>query len=151
MPVVLTRNEVRAVLAQMRGLKWLMASLMYGAGLRLMECLRLRVKDVDFDRCEIVIREGKGHRDRITMLPLPLKVKLRKHIEHVHRQHKNDLKRGLGSVELPDALEIKFPRAAWEWGWQWVFPATRFYKDPRSGRYRRHPRSFSDTKTSIQP
>ncbi|MBN2071122.1 MAG: integron integrase [Candidatus Krumholzibacteriota bacterium] len=138
MPVVLTRNEIRAILAQMRGVQRLAASLMYGAGLRLTETLNLRIKDIDFDRGEIIIRQGKGRKDRITVLPDPLKAILMKHIEHVRKQHQNDLQRGLGSVQLPNALEIKYSKTAWEWGWQWVFPAARFYRDTERGVYRRH-------------
>ena len=137
-PVVLSRNEVCAVLANLKGIEWLLASLMYGAGLRLMECLRLRIKDIDFDRNEITVRRGKGKKDRITMLPSPLKLKLRNHVDKVHRQHQLDLKKGRGSVELPYALEKKYPKAAWQWGWQWVFPATRLYRDSKTGEYRRH-------------
>lgn len=137
-PEVLSKDEVRALLAQLRGREWLMASIMYGAGLRLMECLRLRIKDVDFSRNEIVVRRGKGKKDRVTMLPSPIKMKLRTHIENVYKQHQQDLKRGHGSVQLPYALGKKYPKAAWEWSWQWVFPATRFYKDSITGEYRRH-------------
>ena len=122
-----------------------MASLLYGAGLRVLECARLRVKDVDFDRREIVVRDGKGLKDRVTLLPEALRAPLGKHIERVRRQHQQDLAEGLGSVELPTAIERKYPRAAWQWGWQWVFPATRFYRDPETGRPRRHhlPNPFS--------
>jgi integron integrase len=96
------------------------------------------VKDVDFSRGEIVVHDGKGHKDRVTGLPLSLVEPLQTHLQRVRRQHEADLRLGWGSVELPDALERKYPRAAWEWGWQWVFPAQRFYTDPRSGRRRRH-------------
>jgi len=138
LPVVLAREEVREVLGQMRGTPWLMASLMYGAGLRLLECARLRIKDVDFAMGEITVRDGKGRKDRVTMLPYALRAPLAEHVERVKRQHETDLRRKLGSVELPDSLDRKYPRAAWEWGWQWVFPATKFYLDRESGRYRRH-------------
>lgn len=138
LPVVLAREEVRAVLGHMRGTPWLMASLMYGAGLRLLECARLRIKDVDFAMGEITVRDGKGRKDRVTMLPYALRAPLAEHVERVKRQHETDLRRKLGSVELPDSLDRKYPRAAWEWGWQWVFPATKFYLDRESGRYRRH-------------
>jgi len=111
---------------------------MYGAGLRLLECARLRVKDIDFGRGEITVRDGKGGKDRRTMLPLALKGALAAHIERVRRLHERDLRRRLGSVALPDGIERKYPRAAWEWGWQWVFPATRLYRDSRTGRYQRH-------------
>jgi integron integrase len=138
LPVVLARDEVRAILGELRGTPWLMVSLMYGAGLRLLECARLRVKDVDFARGEITVRDGKGGKDRRTMLPVTLKGALAAHIERVSRLHERDLRRRLGSVALPDGIERKYPRAAWEWGWQWVFPATRPYGDPRSGRFQRH-------------
>jgi len=138
LPVVLAREEVKAILGQMRGTPWLMASLMYGAGLRLLECARLRIKDVDFAMGEITVRDGKGRKDRVTMLPYALRAPLAEHVERVKRQHEADLRRKLGSVELPDSLDRKYPRAAWEWGWQWVFPATKFYLDRESGRYRRH-------------
>lgn len=138
LPTVLTREEVHAVLGELHGVPWLMASLMYGAGLRLLECARLRVKDIDFSRFEVTVRDGKGCKDRLTMLPVSLRDPLMAHLERVRRLHQRDLKRGLGSVELPTAIARKHPRATFEWAWQWVFPATRFYRDPRSGRYRRH-------------
>jgi integron integrase len=138
LPVVLTRDEVRAILGELRGMPWLMVSLMYGAGLRLLECARLRIKDVDFERLEITVRNGKGGKDRRTMLPVALKKALAAHVERVKRLHERDLRRRLGSVALPDGIERKYPRAAWEWGWQWVFPAARPYQDPRTGRFQRH-------------
>jgi integron integrase len=137
-PVVLSRDEVAGLLRRMEGTPRLMCSLIYGAGLRLLECARLRVKDVDLDRGELTVRDGKGRKDRVTVLPSSLTAPLRAQLDRVRRQHQVDLAHGLGSVELPDALERKFPRAPWEIGWQWVFPATRFYDDPRSGRRRRH-------------
>jgi integron integrase len=137
-PVVLSQDEVRLVLGLMRGTTWLMASLLYGSGLRLMECARLRVKDVDFARNEIIGRHGKGAKDRVTLLPRKLKPALSVHLERVRKIHQADLKLGLGSVELPYAVDRKYPNAAWEWGWQWVFPATRFYVDRETGRRRRH-------------
>lgn len=138
LPVVLSRTEVNAILVHLEGTPLLMASLLYGAGLRVLECARLRVKDVDLDRREIVVRDGKGRKDRVTLLPESLGSPLQEHIERVRRQHQRDLGRGLGSVELPTAIERKYPRAAWEWGWQWTFPATRWYRDPVTGRRRRH-------------
>ncbi|MEJ2151606.1 MAG: integron integrase [Gemmatimonadota bacterium] len=138
LPVVLTRSEVASVLDHLEGTPWIMASLLYGAGLRVLECARLRVKDVDLERREILVRDGKGRRDRVTLLPEALRIDLREHIEDVRRQHQRDLARGRGSVELPTAIERKYPRAPWEWGWQWIFPATRFYLDPGTGRRRRH-------------
>ena len=138
LPVVLTRAEVHAILDQMHGTPRLMASLMYGAGLRLLECARLRIKDVDFDMGQITVRSGKGQKDRVTMLPAALRAPLTAHVAWVKRQHSRDLRRGLGSVELPGGIDRKYPRAAWDWGWQWVFPAKRFYRDMRTGRWRRH-------------
>jgi len=138
LPVVLTRSEVSAILEQLNGTPWLMASLLYGAGLRVLECARLRVKDIDLDRREIIVRDGKGRRDRVTLLPESLRTPLGEHLERVRSHHQKDLARGFGSVELPTALERKYPRAPWQWGWQWVFPATRVYRDPVSGRRRRH-------------
>jgi len=138
LPVVLSREEVAALMRQLRGVERIMASLLYGAGLRLLECCRLRVKDVDFDRREITVRDGKCGKDRVTLLPERLTAPLAAHLERVRRLHEEDLRAGTGSVELPAALERKYPRAPWEWGWQWVFPATRHYVDAQSGRRRRH-------------
>jgi len=137
-PNVLTPAETGAVLEQMTGVPALMASLLYGAGLRLLECAHLRVKDLDFERLEIVVRDGKGRRDRVTMLPQGMVDPLREHLERVRAQHVADLAVGAGWVELPDALDRKLPNAPREWPWQWVFPATRTYVDPVSGRTRRH-------------
>jgi len=137
-PLVLSREEVAAVLGQMTGPAWLMAALLYGAGLRLLECLQLRVKDVDFGRAEIVVRRGKGGRDRRTMLPESIRGPLVAHLDAVRRQHDVDLERGAGWVELPHALGRKYPNAGREWAWQWVFPATRTYRHPETGQRRRH-------------
>jgi integron integrase len=138
LPVVLTSAEVQAVLSRLTGTKWLMASLLYGAGLRLSECLRLRVKDIDFARNLIVVREGKGAKDRVTMLPQNLKEPLRQHLEKVKRAHETDLQAGYGTVQLPYALARKYPQAATEWKWQYIFPAPKRSIDPRSGVERRH-------------
>jgi integron integrase len=138
LPVVLSHEEVSLLLAQLRGPVWLMASLMYGAGLRLLECAELRVKDINFDRGELTIRDGKGGKDRVTMLPSVLGEPLRRHLEQVKVQHQADLKAGRGTVALPGALRTKYPNAPVEWAWQWVFPATRFYRDPSTGERRRH-------------
>jgi integron integrase len=138
LPLVLSRGEVAAILGAMQGVARLMAQLLYGAGLRLLECCRLRVKDIDFARNEITVRDGKGRKDRRTVLPGKLVEPLRAHLERVRRQHDLDLVGGCGSVALPDALDAKYVNAAWEWGWQWVFPASRLYEDPASGRRRRH-------------
>lgn len=138
LPVVLTREEARAVLARMQGTTRLMASLLYGSGLRLLECARLRVKDLDFARNQIVVRQGKGRKDRVTLLPAPLHQPLREHLEATRRQHRTDLASGAGYVELPGAILAKYPNANREWAWQWVFPATRQYRDPATGLLRRH-------------
>jgi len=138
LPVVLARDEVKSVMSFLHGANWLMAMLLYGSGLRLMECLRLRVKDVDFSRNQIIVRQGKGGKDRYTMLPTAVKQPLLKHLEFVKRQHQNDLTRGLGRVVLPDALDRKYPNAGKEWGWQWVFPAPHHYADRVTGERHRH-------------
>jgi integron integrase len=138
LPVVLTREEVKAVLATLSGSKWMMANLLYGSGLRLMECIRLRVKDVDFSYNHIVVRDGKGNKDRVTMLPLNMKNLLRQHLQEVKRVHEQDLKEGFGRVYLPHGLERKYPHANREWGWQYVFPAAKRSIDPRTGTERRH-------------
>jgi integron integrase len=138
LPVVLTKEEVKRVLSGITGTPWLMAMLLYGAGLRLMECCRLRVKDIDFSKNQIVIRAGKGDKDRYTMLPGVVKEPLLRHLQAVKRQHEEDLKRGLGRVALPNALERKYANASKEWGWQWVFPATDHYTDRVTGEKRRH-------------
>jgi integron integrase len=138
LPVVLTRQEVRALFGRLEGTEWLMAMLLYGAGLRLMECLRLRVKDIDFFSNQITVRAGKGDKDRVTVLPAAALEPLRKHLEGVKMQYQRDRERGLGGASLPNALEKKYPNAAKEWGWQFVFPASKFSVDPRSGKTRRH-------------
>ena len=138
LPVVLTREEVRAVLDQIQGVSRLMAFLLYGAGLRLLECARLRVKDIDFCRNQIVVRAGKGNKDRLTMLPAAIKADLLRHLEAVRSQHLRDLQVGAGWVELPNALARKYPNAGREWPWQWAFPATRIYVERQTGQRRRH-------------
>ncbi len=137
-PVVLTRREVDAILIQLTEANHLIAALLYGSGLRLLECLRLRVKDIDFGRGELTVRDGKGRKDRITLIPQAIRSRLAAHIEQVRAQHLRDLARGAGTVELPHALDRKYPRAAWAWGWQWVFPAARHYTIRQTGRRRRH-------------
>ncbi len=134
LPVVLTRDEVRAILERMNGVSQLVARLLYGTGLRLLEALTLRVKDIDFAKAEIRIRAGKGGRDRVTMLPLVLRGDLESHLERVRRQHAGDLAGGAGWVALPGALFRKYFNAGCDWGWQWVFPGSRILKDPASGR-----------------
>lgn len=137
-PVVLTRAEVSRIFAHLHGTPRLVVGLLYGGGLRLMEAMRLRVKDIDFERRELQIRDGKGQKDRLTMLPERLARELADHVTEVLEQHRTDLESGTGSVEIPDALERKYPKAAWSQGWQWVFPATRHYEDRETGRSRRH-------------
>lgn len=132
-PVVMSVEEVRRVLGELDGVMWVIAALLYGAGLRLQECLELRVKDVDFDRREVVIRRGKGQKDRRVMLPELVREPLLAHLERVRMRHDADLAGGLGRVTLPSALERKFPNAATDWRWQFLFPATRICRDPRYG------------------
>ncbi len=138
LPTVLTREEVRELLATMTGTYQLMARLLYGTGLRLLEMLRLRVKDVDFARGQIIVRAGKGGKDRMTMLPESLREPLQKHLAGVHQQHDRDMVDGFGMVSLPQALERKYPNAGREWGWQWVFPSSCLSVDKESGRLERH-------------
>jgi len=138
LPVVLSREEVRAVLAHIRPPYRLMLELIYGSGLRLLECLRLRIKDVDFDYGRIIVRDEKGMKDRVTMLPGRLRRPLEEHLAHAKAVHERDLQLGFGSVYLPDALERKYPNAHRSWMWQYVFPAAKRSVDPVSGRVRRH-------------
>jgi integron integrase len=132
-PVVLTREEVVGVLGQMSGVSWLIGALLYGAGLRLTECLELRVKDLDFGGRQIVVHDGKGAKDRRAPLPLSLMEPLERHLGDVRRLHRRDLAAGYGRVMLPEALAVKYPRAAFEWPWQFVFPAGRMCRDERWG------------------
>lgn len=138
LPVVLTQTEMRALLNAMSGTMGLVASLLYGTGMRLLEGLRLRVKDVEFERREIVVREGKGNKDRVTVLPENLILPLQAHLKKVKALHEKDLEAGFGEVYLPDALAKKYPRAGRSWGWQFVFPSAVRSMDPRSGVERRH-------------
>ena len=138
LPVVLTPAEVRAVLERLDGSSRLVASLLYGSGLRLLECLQLRVKDVDFEQREIRLRQGKGRKDRVTPLPEACAPKLREHLGRVRALFETDLREGYGGVLLPDALARKYPNAGREWGWQWLFPAGRRYRDEAAGVERRH-------------
>ena len=137
-PIVLSRREVQALLLQLEGTFHLMGQLLYGSGLRLMEALRLRVKDLDFEYSQILVRDGKGQKDRVTILPDVAAIALQTHIKNVRVQHLHALERGYGGVELPHALAQKYPRAHLDWGWQYVFPAARPAPDPRSGALRRH-------------
>ena len=138
LPVVLTRDEVHAVLSRLSGTHWLIASLLYGAGLRIMEALRLRAKDVDFARKEILVSDGKGFKDRVTMLPAALAAPLTEHLKRVKALHEQDLAAGRGAVYLPYALERKYPGSARDWAWQFVFPSANLSEDPRTGIERRH-------------
>jgi integron integrase len=138
LPIVLGRDEVRRIIANLRGTTRLMALLLYGSGLRLLECVRLRVKDIDFGAGHLIVRQGKGDKDRITLLPLQIRGELRDHLARVRRQHEQDLRDGAGYVELPGNTLAKYPNAAREWPWQWVFPATRAYLHEATRQRRRH-------------
>ncbi len=137
-PSVLTGSEVQRLLAQLQGTQWLMGSLLYGAGLRLRECLNLRVKDIDFEYRQIIVRDGKGAKDRVTMLPETLIEPLKRHLVRVQALHERDLTAGYGDVELPGALAAKYPKAAYDWAWKFVFPSYKRSVDPRTGVIRRH-------------
>ena len=138
LPVVMTREEVKAVLANLTCDKRLMAMIMYGAGLRLMECLRLRVQDIDFSRSEILVRDGKGAKDRVTMLPESIKTSLQQHLKKVKKIHEQDLADGWGRVQMPMALDRKYPNAPKEWRWQWVFPQENRWVNPKTKEQGRH-------------
>ena len=138
LPVVLSSDEVRRIFAHLKGMPKIMAGLVYGSGLRLMECVRLRVKDIDFAYAQITVRDAKGGKDRITMLPLNLAEPLRRHLFKAKAQHEQDLEDGFGTVHLPFALARKFPSAEREWAWQYVFPSSRLSVDPRSRKKQRH-------------
>jgi len=144
LPVVLTQAEVKSLLGRLQGTPLLIARLLYGTGMRLMECMRLRVKDLEFERKELIVRDGKGFKDRMTMLPDSLVEPLKAHLERVRALHQEDLQAGFGSVYLPYALGRKYPNAGREWGWQYVFPSAKLSVDPRSGATRRH---HADEKT----
>ena len=150
LPEVLTRNEVSQVFQHLHGSHRLMAGLLYGSGLRLMECVRLRVKDVDFGYLRITVREGKGGKDRITMLPVNLAKSLERHLAKVRAQYEEDVEAGFGEVYLPNAVGRKFPNAAREWAWQYVFPSSRLSIDPRSGQKRRHHTAESGLQTAVK-
>jgi integron integrase len=138
LPVVLSVEEVNAALGHLRGTSGLIARLLYGSGLRILECLRLRVKDLDFASREILVRDGKGAKDRVTMLPVSQIEPLQRHLERVRELHGEDLAAGYGSVYLPYALDRKYPNAGTQWMWQYIFPSARLSRDPRSGVIRRH-------------
>ncbi len=150
LPVVLSREEVRRLVRELDGLDRLLAVLLYGSGMRLMECMRLRVKDVDFDLNEIVVRAGKGGKDRVTILPASVKEEVRGQIAKVQRLHERDITAGAGWVELPMAVENKWPTAGREPGWQWVFPATRIYVEKQTGHLRRHHRHETTLQRAIK-
>lgn len=137
-PTVLSVEEVRDVMCRLKGVYHIIGQLLYGGGLRLMECMRLRVKDIDFDNRTITLRNTKSNRDRVTVLPASAVEPLRLHLAKVKAQHDQDLAHGFGSVEMPGLLAKKYPRAEFEWGWQYVFPAGQLSRDPRSGIVRRH-------------
>ncbi|MDJ0867538.1 MAG: integron integrase [Myxococcota bacterium] len=150
LPVVLTRGEVRRVLDQLDGTTLIAATLLYGSGLRLMECMRLRVRDVDFARHLVLVREGKGRKDRPAILPRSLRAPLQRHLKRVRATHRRDLAEGQGRVRLPYALGRKMPSAATDWSWQWVFPATRLSTDPRTGERHRHHLHASVLQRAVQ-
>jgi integrase len=137
-PAVLTVEEMKRVLCRLHGVHHIIGYLLYGSGMRLMECLRLRVKDIDFELHTITLHETKSNRDRVTVLPQAVVEPLKLHLAKVNAQHKEDLASGFGRVILPGALARKYPNADYEWGWQYVFPATRMSRDPRSGLVQRH-------------
>ncbi|GAB6909675.1 Integrase/recombinase [Desulfosarcina cetonica] len=150
LPVVFTQEEVRQILLQLEGIYWLMGQLLYGAGLRVMECVRLRVKDIDFGYRQVLVRDGKGHKDRVTMLPEIIVGELQRHLQKIKKVHETDLKAGFGAVYLPYALERKYKNANRSWAWQYAFPATRRSIDPRSGEERRHHISESVPQRAIR-
>lgn len=133
LPIVMSRDEVRSVIALMKDDKRLAARLLYGSGLRLSECLSIRVQDIDFDRCEILVRNGKGAKDRVTMLPSSLKTPLREHLEHVRAIYEKDKAEGYGHVPLPGSLDLKYSSASADWLWQWIFPQDHRWKDSKTG------------------
>jgi len=138
LPLVLTRKETQAVLAQLPGVYWIIGNLLYGSGLRLMECLRLRIQDIDFEQSRVLVRSGKGGKDRVTVLAAVVAGSLRAHLKAVLERHRTALKEGYAGVELPRAVAHKYPSAAMEWCWQYVFPALKPSEDPRTGLWRRH-------------
>lgn len=150
LPVVLSKEEVRKLLAALSGTPWVVASLLYGSGLRLMEATRLRVKDVDFEYKQIVVRQGKGRKDRVTMMPGTLVQPLQQQLIEAKKAHNIDLEAGFGAVYLPNALKRKFPNAEKEWGWQYVFPSNRRSHDPRGKTIRRHHISESFIRKAVK-
>lgn len=150
LPTVLTKEETQRIIGALSGTHQLMAKLLYGSGLRLMECLRLRVKDLDFAQHQITVRDGKGAEDRVTMLPTSLTTLLQEHLQRVKRLHEDDLLKGYGAVYLPFALERKYPNANREWLWQYVFPSDRLSTDPRSQILRRHHQDESGLQKAVR-
>jgi len=150
LPTVMTREETFNLIRSMHGTHQLMAKLIYGSGLRVMECIRLRVKDIDFAMNQIIVRDGKGKKDRITVLPDGAKSALKEHLVYVKRIHQNDLDAGYGRVYLPNALARKYPNADSQWGWQYAFPAKTLSEDPRSGMKRRHHLHVSSIQKAIR-
>ncbi|MDH4318752.1 MAG: integron integrase [Desulfobulbaceae bacterium] len=150
LPVVFTKNEVKSVLIQLEGTNRLMGHLLYGSGLRIMECLRLRVKDIDFESSQITVRDGKGQKDRVTMLPSVISLELRYHLERVKSIYERDLRAGFGAVYLPYALERKYKDSERSWTWQFVFPSPKRSIDPRSGIVRRHHLSESVLQRAVK-
>jgi integron integrase len=144
LPTVLSQKDAQRVLANLQGVYWLIGALFYGSGLRLTEALRLRVKDLELSNCRVIVRDGKGNKDRVTILPASLVPNLRAHLERVRELHDQAIEQGFGGVILPYALERKYPHAHLQWGWQYVFPASRPSADPRTGTRRRH-HVFEDT------
>ncbi len=138
LPVVMTTSEVKRVLAHLTGDYWMIAMMLYGSGLRLMEALRMRVKDIDLERRELTVRQGKGDKDRVTMIAESAVRRLQAHLAYVRDLHQRDLDDGFGRVELPNALAKKYPQAPAEWGWQWVFPQSKRWRNPKTGREGRH-------------
>lgn len=149
-PTVFSREEARTVLNHLDGIKWLMASLLYGAGLRVMECVRLRVKDIDFDFNQIVVRDGKGHKDRVTVLPESLVKPLERQIERVDAQRQSDMSNDVAGVSMPDALAEKYSNSPTQLAWQYLFPSRELSRDPRSGRKMRHHISDSALQRSVR-
>lgn len=137
-PTVLTKNEVKSVLGRLNGVYYIIGRMLYGSGMRLMECMRLRVKDIDFENRTIIVRQTKSNKDRVTVLPTSIIEPLQTHLKIVRIQHEQDVRLGYGSVEMPGALARKYPTAEYEWAWQYVFPAGKYSTDPRSGVTRRH-------------
>ncbi len=150
LPTVMTVEEVSRLLSVMTGVYALIAKILYGSGLRVKECLRLRVKDIEFQMNQIIVRDGKGGKDRVTVLPAGIGQQLKEHLKGVRVIHEQDLKKGLGEVYLPYALDRKYPNAPKEWGWQYVFPSSTISKDPRSSKFRRHRRSEGSVRRAVK-